>query len=165
MYTVGDGCGSPQTCVDAQKAFNPPGQSPFMCSECYTGWLTHWGEGGANTSSSAPHVESILGEFGGSISLYVVDAVCFVYTCRRLIELANDCRYGTSFELPASLPADAQVSVNLTVSTRPAPPARIDLGLLKERLLLRDRPWQGFGQGNLFMNGVHVAYFNTEDGR
>ena len=96
---------------------------------------------------------------------YVVDAVCFVYTCRRLIELANDCRYGTSFELPASLPADAQVSVNLTVSTRPAPPARIDLGLLKERLLLRDRPWQGFGQGNLFMNGVHVAYFNTEDGR
>ena len=44
--------------------------------------------------------------------------------------------YGTSFALPASLPAGAQVSVNLT----------------------------GFGQGNLFMNGVHVAYFNIEDG-
>ena len=71
VYTVGDGCGSPQTCVDAQKAFNAPGQSPFMCSECYTGWLTHWGEAGANTSSSAPHVDSILGKFGGSISLYM----------------------------------------------------------------------------------------------
>ena len=71
VYTVGDGCGNPQTCVDAQKAFNPPGQSPFMCSECYTGWLTHWGEGGANTSSSAPHVDSILGQYDGSISLYM----------------------------------------------------------------------------------------------
>ena len=71
VYTVGDGCGSPQTCVDAQKAFNPPGKSPFMCSECYTGWLTHWGEAGANTSSSAPHVDSILGKFGGSVSLYM----------------------------------------------------------------------------------------------
>lgn len=71
VYTVGDGCGNPQTCVNAQKAFNAPGQSPFMCSECYTGWLTHWGESGANTSSSAPHVDSILGQFDGSISLYM----------------------------------------------------------------------------------------------
>lgn len=44
--------------------------------------------------------------------------------------------YGTSFSLDSSLPAGAQVSVNLT----------------------------GFGQGNLFLNGVHVAYFNLEDG-
>lgn len=44
--------------------------------------------------------------------------------------------YGTSFILDPSLPASAQVSVNLT----------------------------GFGQGNLFLNGVHVAYFNLEDG-
>ena len=44
--------------------------------------------------------------------------------------------YGTSFALDSSLPAAAQVSVNLT----------------------------GFGQGNLFLNGVHVAYFNLEDG-
>jgi hypothetical protein len=71
VYTVGDGCGNPQTCVDAQRSFNAPGQSPFMCSECYTGWLTHWGEGGANTSSSAPHVDEILGKFGGSVSLYM----------------------------------------------------------------------------------------------
>jgi len=44
--------------------------------------------------------------------------------------------YGTSFALDASLPAAAQVSVNLT----------------------------GFGQGNLFVNGVHVVYFNLADG-
>lgn len=44
--------------------------------------------------------------------------------------------YGTTFSLDPSLPAGAQVSVNLT----------------------------GFGQGNLFLNGVHVAYFNIEDG-
>jgi len=42
VYTVGDGCGNISTCIDAQKAFNPPGKSPFFCSECYTGWLTHW---------------------------------------------------------------------------------------------------------------------------
>ena len=24
---------------------------------------------------------------------YVLDAVCFVYTCRRSIDLSNDCRY------------------------------------------------------------------------
>lgn len=71
VYSVGDGCGSPQTCIDAQREFNAPGMSPFMCSECYTGWLTHWGEGGANTSSSAPHVDSILGTFNGSVSLYM----------------------------------------------------------------------------------------------
>jgi len=70
VYSVGDGCGNPQTCIDAQKEFNAPGMSPFMCSECYTGWLTHWGEGGANTSSSAPHVDAIL-KLNGSISLYM----------------------------------------------------------------------------------------------
>eukprot|EP00041_Stephanoeca_diplocostata_P011407 m.188329 g.188329 ORF g.188329 m.188329 type:complete len:797 (-) comp18526_c0_seq2:98-2488(-) len=70
VYSVGDGCGNPSTCVAAQKQFNAPGKSPFMCSECYTGWLTHWGEGGANTSSSAPHVDTILG-MKGSISLYM----------------------------------------------------------------------------------------------
>ena len=43
--------------------------------------------------------------------------------------------YGTKFARPA-LPSGAQLSVNLT----------------------------GFGQGNLFLNGVHVVYFNLEDG-
>lgn len=71
VYTVGDGCNDIQTCIDAQKAFNVKGKSPFLCSECYTGWLTHWSEGGANTSSSAPHVTSILA-VNGSVSLYMV---------------------------------------------------------------------------------------------
>lgn len=34
---------------DKQKAANKDGQSPPMCSEFYTGWLTHWGEPMANT--------------------------------------------------------------------------------------------------------------------
>ena len=75
IYTVGDGCGNPQTCIDAQHQFNSPGKSPFFCSECYTGWLTHWGEGGANTSSSAPHVDSIL-SLNGSVSLYMGKCLC-----------------------------------------------------------------------------------------
>lgn len=29
-----------------QNSMNPPGKSPFMCTEYYTGWLTHWGEVG-----------------------------------------------------------------------------------------------------------------------
>ena len=32
-----------------QRAANKPGQSPPMCSEYYTGWLTHWGERMATT--------------------------------------------------------------------------------------------------------------------
>lgn len=30
---------------------NEPGKSPPMCSEFYSGWLTHWGEAMANTSA------------------------------------------------------------------------------------------------------------------
>ena len=72
VYTVGDGCGNPQTCWDAQKAFNPPGMSPNMCSEFYTGWLTHWGEAMANTSAAgvASSLEAILST-NGSVSLYM----------------------------------------------------------------------------------------------
>jgi len=36
----------------AQRALNPPGGSPPFCSELYTGWITHWGEGMANTSAA-----------------------------------------------------------------------------------------------------------------
>lgn len=32
VYSVGDGCGNPQTCIDAQREFNAPGMSPFMCT-------------------------------------------------------------------------------------------------------------------------------------
>ena len=35
-----------------QRAANKPGSSPPMCSEFYTGWLTHWGEPMANTCVS-----------------------------------------------------------------------------------------------------------------
>ena len=31
-------------------------------------------------------------DVAGQLS-YVFDALCFVYTCRRLIDLSNDCRY------------------------------------------------------------------------
>lgn len=34
---------------DLQKAANKQGQSPPICSEFYTGWLTHWGNAMANT--------------------------------------------------------------------------------------------------------------------
>ena len=30
VYTVGDGCDNIQDCIDAQKAFNPVGKSPFL---------------------------------------------------------------------------------------------------------------------------------------
>ena len=72
VYTVGDGCSNAAACDAAQKQFNEPGLSPMFCSECYTGWLTHWGEAGANTSSSASHVASILAHpLNGSVSLYM----------------------------------------------------------------------------------------------
>ncbi|CAL5218934.1 g683 [Coccomyxa viridis] len=35
----------------AQTVMNPLGKSPPMCSEFYTGWLSHWGEVMANTSA------------------------------------------------------------------------------------------------------------------
>src|SRR5437868_2738834 len=31
------------------RAYNTPGMSPNLCTEFYTGWLTHWGEAMANT--------------------------------------------------------------------------------------------------------------------
>jgi beta-galactosidase len=36
---------------EVQKSLNAPGKSPPMCSEFYTGWLTHWGEAMANTTA------------------------------------------------------------------------------------------------------------------
>ena len=41
----------PMLSFRAQKQFNAASKSPNMCSEFYTGWLTHWGENMANTSS------------------------------------------------------------------------------------------------------------------
>jgi beta-galactosidase len=43
---------------ELQKAANKEGQSPPICSEYYTGWLTHWGEAMANTC--APSMSLLL---------------------------------------------------------------------------------------------------------
>jgi len=71
VYTVGDG-GDFNTSFAAQKQFNPPGLSPPFISEFYTGWLTHWSENSANTSSTdlAKNLDALL-TAGGSVSLYM----------------------------------------------------------------------------------------------
>ncbi|KAI7843402.1 hypothetical protein COHA_003000 [Chlorella ohadii] len=54
LYTVvdfGPGWFDPSSAFAAQAAMNAPGKSPPFCSEFYTGWLTHWGEAMANTST------------------------------------------------------------------------------------------------------------------
>ena len=75
VLTVGDGCGNPAATWAAQKAFNPAGGSPFLCAELYPGWLTHWGEAMANTSSAsaASHLDAVLSaaKGWGSASLYM----------------------------------------------------------------------------------------------
>eukprot|EP01062_Namystynia_karyoxenos_P011815 TRINITY_DN14242_c0_g1_i1.p1 TRINITY_DN14242_c0_g1~~TRINITY_DN14242_c0_g1_i1.p1 ORF type:complete len:796 (+),score=282.19 TRINITY_DN14242_c0_g1_i1:75-2390(+) len=48
ILTLGDGGWA----CDAQAQFNPSGLNPCMNTEDYTGWLTHWGEKMANTSTS-----------------------------------------------------------------------------------------------------------------
>ena len=54
VFATGDGgCGD--TCDDffaAEDAYNPAGTRAHTDSEYYTGWLTHWGEGMANTSTT-----------------------------------------------------------------------------------------------------------------
>ena len=42
----------PTGSFSAQAEMNSEGMSPNMCSEYYSGWLTHWGETMANTSST-----------------------------------------------------------------------------------------------------------------
>ena len=76
ILSFGDGCTNASATWGAQKQFNPPGQSPFMCTEFYTGWLTHWGENYTATSS-----EMVTGQLkqvldagvpgSGSVSLYM----------------------------------------------------------------------------------------------
>eukprot|EP01129_Flabellula_baltica_P011043 TRINITY_DN4755_c0_g1_i1.p1 TRINITY_DN4755_c0_g1~~TRINITY_DN4755_c0_g1_i1.p1 ORF type:complete len:628 (+),score=123.08 TRINITY_DN4755_c0_g1_i1:1051-2934(+) len=74
VYTVGDfGPGSdPSSSFNAMKQFNPQGKSPNFCSEYYTGWLTHWGENMANTSSAevAEYLDKIL-SLDGNVNLYM----------------------------------------------------------------------------------------------
>ena len=42
-----------------------------------------------------------------------VDAACFVYTCRRLMDLSNDCRYTAASTLPILRPAARGVTRRL----------------------------------------------------
>lgn len=69
----------PKTDLEAsfglQQRYNSPGRSAPLCSEYYTGWLTHWGEQMANTSTEAiaESLKEIL-EYGGgtgSMNLYM----------------------------------------------------------------------------------------------
>lgn len=76
VLTVGDGCSDPAATWAAQKQFNPPGRSPFICAELYPGWLTHWGDQKmANTSSAAAaaNLDASLSAANGtgSASLYM----------------------------------------------------------------------------------------------
>ncbi|KAL6780686.1 hypothetical protein ACKKBF_B12155 [Auxenochlorella protothecoides x Auxenochlorella symbiontica] len=48
----GPGWFNPEADFAVQKSLNAPGLSPPFNSEFYSGWLTHWGESMANTSSS-----------------------------------------------------------------------------------------------------------------
>jgi beta-galactosidase len=55
-----------------QKQFNPPGKSPRMCTEYYTGWISTWGAKLANTSSAdvASSLETLLSQ-NASVSFYM----------------------------------------------------------------------------------------------
>lgn len=71
----GPGWFSPEEYFATQKTMNPPGKSPPMDSEFYTGWLSHWGEGMANTSSVLTAIDAdILLRWAngtGSLNLYM----------------------------------------------------------------------------------------------
>ena len=76
VVSFGDGCKNATSTWNAQKQFNPPNMSPFMCTEFYTGWLTHWGENYSATATQdvVTSLEQVLeaGENGyGSVSLYM----------------------------------------------------------------------------------------------
>uniref|UniRef100_A0A7N0RH82 Beta-galactosidase n=1 Tax=Kalanchoe fedtschenkoi TaxID=63787 RepID=A0A7N0RH82_KALFE len=62
----------PGPIFELQKEFNAPGKSPALCTEFYTGWLTHWGETMAKTDGDyvAARVENVLSR-NASIVLYM----------------------------------------------------------------------------------------------
>eukprot|EP01064_Diplonema_japonicum_P015192 TRINITY_DN22959_c0_g1_i1.p1 TRINITY_DN22959_c0_g1~~TRINITY_DN22959_c0_g1_i1.p1 ORF type:complete len:779 (+),score=175.20 TRINITY_DN22959_c0_g1_i1:42-2339(+) len=73
VLTFGDhGPGDFTGSCNAQAQYNPAGQNPCMDTEYYTGWLTHWGENMANTSSAnvAKYLDVALSK-GYSFSLYM----------------------------------------------------------------------------------------------
>eukprot|EP00742_Colponemidia_sp_Colp-10_P009551 GILJ01010427.1.p1 GENE.GILJ01010427.1~~GILJ01010427.1.p1 ORF type:complete len:645 (-),score=55.68 GILJ01010427.1:621-2555(-) len=76
VYAVGDfGPGTDVAAAfELQKTYNAPASSPPFCSEFYTGWLTHWGEKMAQTSTQAliNTLKDILAYHNGaSVNLYM----------------------------------------------------------------------------------------------
>ncbi|KAL4433782.1 hypothetical protein ABPG75_000223 [Micractinium tetrahymenae] len=79
VYTVvdfGPAWFNPADAFKVQRSLNEEGQSPPFCSEFYTGWLTHWGETMANTSTEVlvKDTQTLL-EFAnstGSLSFYMI---------------------------------------------------------------------------------------------
>eukprot|EP00013_Stygamoeba_regulata_P005238 CAMPEP_0177628690 /NCGR_PEP_ID=MMETSP0447-20121125/266_1 /TAXON_ID=0 /ORGANISM="Stygamoeba regulata, Strain BSH-02190019" /LENGTH=653 /DNA_ID=CAMNT_0019129955 /DNA_START=118 /DNA_END=2079 /DNA_ORIENTATION=- len=74
VYTVGDFGPStdPSGSFAAQKQMNAPGLSPPFVSEFYSGWLTHWGEKMANTSSAElAQATAHLLSLGASVNFYM----------------------------------------------------------------------------------------------
>ena len=70
VVTFGDD-GLGKAC-NAMKEFNPAGMNPCMSTELYTGWLTHWGESMANTSSQGLANALAIGlKNGDSFNLYM----------------------------------------------------------------------------------------------
>lgn len=57
----------------AMQQMNPQGMSPNMCTEFYSGWLTHWTEAIANTSTEAfvKSLDQVLSDHNASISVYM----------------------------------------------------------------------------------------------
>lgn len=72
----GPGWFQPVEMYGIQKDLNAPGKSPPLCSEFYTGWLSHWGEDMANTSAvDLAKDTQILLEFAnntGNLNFYMV---------------------------------------------------------------------------------------------
>jgi len=76
LLTLVDGCENAAKSKTKQDRFNPSGKSPFICTETYTGWLTHWGEGkleGKRTEDVIRVSKQILDVNGGkgNVNLYM----------------------------------------------------------------------------------------------
>lgn len=63
----------PASAFAVQKRFNPPGMSPLLSAEFYTGWLSHWGERLAQTDpkKTAEALDAIL-RLNASVVLHMV---------------------------------------------------------------------------------------------
>jgi beta-galactosidase len=63
----------PASAFALQKRYNPPGKSPPLSAEFYTGWLSHWGEKLSKTDAkkTAQALDDIL-RLNASVVLYMV---------------------------------------------------------------------------------------------